>query len=509
MLRVFGQTDKTFVSNGDAVLRPLRAKVYKEDNGDFYLDIETGLEFAEWLVQGNIVVANTPQGDQAFRLSNPQKSKRKINVRAWHVFYDAENYVIADSYVVRSNCDTALRHLNSATEPVSEFDVSSDVSTINSFRCVRQSFYDAILTVLDRWGGHLVRDNFEISIKQSIGADNGVTVRYGNNLKDITAEENWDNVVTKLLPVGKDGTLLNAVRTSDSIWMISDVQYDIPYVKTVTFDQNHINPDDYDDETSYKQALVRDLRIQGRQYLDKNSLPQVNYTLSANLDAITDIGDVIEVIDERLGIDLMTNVIAYEYDCILERYTNIEFGNFKQSLSGLVSNINTTIDKTVEEKTDNLMTTINEEIDLTRSVATSVLRSPYTALSGTSYSKMPLTLQAVTGNKLEPTGDGGIRIGIGVTKVQISAQLSIDNAYESGNRHIRIVKNGFSAQNTLAWSWQTVEQGKPLTLEISPHVVDVREGDVLYLMYYSPILTDSVAGDTVGGRTAMTVQTMA
>ena len=41
MIRVFQPSDTTFTSNGDVVLRPLRAKVHKEDNNDFYLDIET------------------------------------------------------------------------------------------------------------------------------------------------------------------------------------------------------------------------------------------------------------------------------------------------------------------------------------------------------------------------------------------------------------------------------------------------------------------------------------
>ena len=36
MLRIFGQTDKLFSSNGDVVLQPLKAKVHKEDNGDYY-----------------------------------------------------------------------------------------------------------------------------------------------------------------------------------------------------------------------------------------------------------------------------------------------------------------------------------------------------------------------------------------------------------------------------------------------------------------------------------------
>ena len=362
MIRIFSPTDKIFSSNGDIVIQPLKAKVHKEDNGDYYLDLETGLEYVDYLVEGNIVVASTPQGDQAFRITNPTKTKSKITVRAWHVFYDSENYLIVDSYVVDKNCNDALDHLNSATEPQSPFTTISDVATSNSFRCVRNSLYEAISTVLERWGGHLVRNNFGIEIRTSIGQDNGVTVQYKKNLKDITCEENWNNVVTKLLPVGKDCILLNEVDSSASLYVTSDIQYSIPYTKTVSFNQD-ISEDDYESETAYKQALVSNLLEQATAYVNENSLPQINYTLKANLEKITDVGDVIEVKDERLGLDLMTNVISFDYDCILGKYTEIEFGNFKQTLSGLVGNITASVDKTVNEQLANVSITLQADLE--------------------------------------------------------------------------------------------------------------------------------------------------
>lgn len=367
MIKLFGQTDKNFLSNGDIVLHPFRAKVHKEDNGDYYLDLETGLEYVDSLVEGNIIVANTPQGDQAFRITNPVKTKSKISVKAWHVFYDSKNYLIEDSYVVDKTCNDALDHLNMATEPQSPFLTVSDVQSVNSFRCVRNSLYEAIMTVLERWGGHLVRDNFSIGIRNSIGQDNGVTVQYKKNLKDITCEENWDLVVTQLLPVGQDGILLNAIDETASIYVESETQYDIPYTKTVSFNQE-VNQEDYQDEegnldeTAYKQALVEDLMQQAQAYVNANCVPQINYTLKANLEKITDIGDTVEVIDDRIGVNLLTNVIAYDYDCILERYTEIEFGNFKKSLSGLVSNITASVDKTVKEETESVKVILSDEL---------------------------------------------------------------------------------------------------------------------------------------------------
>lgn len=362
MIRVFSATDKTFTSNGDAVLHPLKAKVHKEDNGDYYLDLETGLDYIDYVIANNIVVADTPQGEQAFRIGNPTKTKNKITARAYHVFYDSKNYLIEDSYVVDKDCNDALDHLNSATEPESPFTVISDVAVLNSYRCVRTSLYEAIQTVVERWGGHLVRDNFNIAIRTAIGADNGVTVQYAKNLREITCDENWDNVVTQLLPVGQDGILLNEVDPDADLYVYSDTQYGIPFTKTVSFDQSGVDQEEYADEAAYTAALVEDLLAQAQEYVNDNCVPQVNYTLKANLEKITDIGDTVQVKDTRLGVDLLTNVISYDYDCILGKYTEIEFGNFKQTISGLAGSINSTITSTVTEQVTNAQAVLSQEL---------------------------------------------------------------------------------------------------------------------------------------------------
>lgn len=382
MIKIFGQTDKIYTTNGDIIIQPLKAKVHKEDNGDYYLNLETGLNYIDYMVEGNIVVANTPQGEQAFRIGNVSKTKSKLSSKCYHVFYDSKNYLIADSYVVDKTCNDALDHLNSATEPQSEFETLSDVGTVNSFRCVRKSLYEAIQTIIERWGGHLVRDNFNIEIRTNIGQDNGVTVQYKKNLKDITCEENWDNVVTKLLPVGKDGLLLNAIDSSADIYVTSEIQYNLPYTKTVSFTQDDILEEDFASEELYKQALVNNLRTQALEYLETNSVPQINYTLKANLEKITDVGDVVEVVDERLGIDLMTNVIAYDYDCLLEQYTEIEFGNFKNSLSGLFGNITASVNKDVSDQVQGVSASLSTELQQATSEIMGVMGDSYVIYDG-------------------------------------------------------------------------------------------------------------------------------
>lgn len=70
MIKLFNSTDTLFLSNGDKVITPIRAKVHKKDNGSFYLSLETNLDYINDLIEGNVTVANTPQGDQAFRIRN-------------------------------------------------------------------------------------------------------------------------------------------------------------------------------------------------------------------------------------------------------------------------------------------------------------------------------------------------------------------------------------------------------------------------------------------------------
>lgn len=362
MIKLFGITDRDFTSNGDRVIHALRAKITKQDNGEFYLDLETDLSYVNDLTEGRIIVAPTPQGEQPFRVSNVQKTKNKLSTKALHVFFDSRNYLIADSYVVEKNCNDALDHLNIATEPESPFTTLSDVNTVSSYRCVRNSLYEAFTTVLERWGGHFDLDGWTVAIRNQIGQDNGVTIRYAKNMKDITVDENWDGVVTKIMPVGKDGLLL------PERYIESQIQYEIPYTKAVTFSQNDIAEDQFKDENgdldeeAYEQALINDLRQQAQAYLNDNSVPQVNYTLKANVEKLTNIGDTVEVIDERLGLTLQTNVISYVYDCILGKYVELEFGNFKKTVSNLISNITAQTQQIVQEGNEEVRVILGEEL---------------------------------------------------------------------------------------------------------------------------------------------------
>lgn len=376
MIKLFGKTETSFSSNGDKIIKAIKARIKKVDNGEFYLELETDLSYVSDLEEGRIVVAPTPQGEQYFRVSNVTKTKNKVKTKCLHVFFDSKNYLIEDSYVYQLNCNAALDHLNSATEPTSEFTTISDVPTVASYRCVRKSLYEATQTLIERYGGHLVMDKFSIGIRQTIGEDRGVVVRYAKNLKEITCAENWDNVVTKLMPIGKEGLML------PNKYVTSQTQYAIPYTKTVSFSQDNIVQDDYTtgdgqlDVEAYQAALLQDLEGKAQAYVNTNCVPQINYTTKANI-PVTDIGDTVQVIDERLGLTLTTNVISYDYDVILGQYREVEFGNFKQTLSGLTTQIATATQAIIDEGTINLQALMSQELQEATDTIMEALGSGY------------------------------------------------------------------------------------------------------------------------------------
>ena len=47
--------------------------ITQEDNGEYYIDIETTMEDRDYLQEGMIIRANTRWGEQGFRLTNPKR----------------------------------------------------------------------------------------------------------------------------------------------------------------------------------------------------------------------------------------------------------------------------------------------------------------------------------------------------------------------------------------------------------------------------------------------------
>lgn len=365
MIRVYDSSEKLFNNNGIKILHPLSAIVFKEDNGDYYIEVEDSIEKVDYYQASMIINCPTPfpEGNQSFRIVKIDKTNSRVKVKANHVYFDTDNYMIDDKYIVDKDCNYALDYLNKNCDVETPFTTNSDVTSTNSYRCVRKLLSEAITTLIDRWGGHLVRDNFNISIKQNIGVDRGLIVKYRKNITSIKAEEVWDNVVTKIMPVGKDGLLL-----PEKYLEVKDKLYDIPFSKIVKIDQD-LEQEENESDEDFTERLIADLRLKAKSYLEENKYPKVNYNLSANLDNITDVGDTIYVDHPKLNIKMTTNVISVKWDVISKKYKNIEFGNFRNKLKDLLKNMNTIANEISKDNSNKTKSFLEKElIDATNKI---------------------------------------------------------------------------------------------------------------------------------------------
>ena len=294
MIKVYEADEKLFANNGLKILHPLMADVTKKDNGDYYCEFKDTIDNLEYYQKGMIIRVPTRWGVQGFRCDNPIVTNKKVECKAWHLSYDAKNYIINNSYVVDSNCNVALSHFNSSTDIPSPFDTISDITAVTSTRVVRKTLWEVYewLASEEKYGGHFFRDNWTLGIKETIGEDRGIVLAHEKNISEIKVEEDWTNVCTKILPYTTDRDI---AITLDDVYVETEEQlYDIPFSKVVKF-ENEIDKKEFETEDEYISAVKEWLGNKASEYLSDNSLPKVNYNVSALIQDVSDVGDIIRV----------------------------------------------------------------------------------------------------------------------------------------------------------------------------------------------------------------------
>ena len=381
MIRVYDATERLFNHNGIKALHPLFAEITKIDNGDYYIELEDTLENLEYYQKGLIIRASTPWGNQGFRCDNPIIKNNRVTCKAWHLTYDAKNYLIKDSYAVDKNCNDALNYFNDNTDITSPFDVSSDITEISSTRVVRETLFNVFERFIsaDKYGGHWVRDNFSFGINASVGQDRGVVLAYQKNISDIEVSENWDNVCTKILPYTTDGDV--AIELDETYVELSEDLYDIPYSQTVKF-ENIYKKEDFATREEFLTATKEWLKAQADAYLDVNKVPLVNYSISAEISNVSDIGDLIYVKHPKVNVNITTNVISIKYDVLKGKYTKIEFGNFKKEIKNFRQEIVEEVGKDTNTKVNETKNLLEQELSDATDKINSVLGNSYVIYDG-------------------------------------------------------------------------------------------------------------------------------
>ncbi len=354
MIRIYSNDCKDFNNNGLGILLDFKTspKITESLNGNFELNFDYAIKGknVEHLIVDNIIKAPYDGKNQLFRIKKVKPNLSKINIYAAHIFYDLSENFLVDVAPTQKNAVNAISWLLEHAMFKTNFSITGDTSAILSARYVRKNIVDAILgadnCIVKKWGGEIERDNFNIIYHCQRGADRGVRIKQGKNIKEVELEIDFTSVVTRIIPQGANELLLPEIYVDSPIINT----YRNPIVAKYEFNDIAV-----DDNTTEDQAyeLLREAakKLFSDDNIDKPTISvKVNwlelskteeYKNYSNLEYVR-LGDTVTV--QALGYEYKIRVIKVVYDCLLNTYTSFEIGDPKADfVSNTVDNIATQI----------------------------------------------------------------------------------------------------------------------------------------------------------------------
>lgn len=356
---LYSAGENKFDTNGlGSLSEAVSCTITEERNGLYELEMTypvIGKLYNEIKISG-IVMAVPGDGreSQPFRI---YKISRPINgiitINAEHISYQLSH--IPCSPFSAGTASEALEGLKSHAAEECPFDFWTDKSTGAAFTVSVPSSIRSRLggiegSILDIYGGEYEFDRYTVKLYNQRGRDNGVTLRYGKNITDLTQEENIESTVTGIYPywTGSDGQYVELPEKVIS----AENAVNYPYPRTVPMDFSS----DFEERPTEEQ-----LREATKAYIKNNNIGVPSVSISVSFVALwqteeyKDIApleraglcDTVGIEFEKLGISAKAKVIKTVYNVILERYDSLELGEARSNLASTIANQQ----KELEEKT--------------------------------------------------------------------------------------------------------------------------------------------------------------
>lgn len=350
---LFASNATSFNTNGIGRLADtISCQVTEERNGVYELVLvypTTGVHYDELEVSKIIVVKpNQSQERQAFEIYSISKPiNQRVTVNANHISY-RQSYVPIEPFIATGITATMQGLVDNSLESnIFTFttDLTNEVSTFNlstpaSMRKCLGGMQGSVLDVFSgSTGVEYLWDNFNTFITLSRGADNGVYLRYRKNITDIEEKKSIEDTITGVLPVWNN--------QDNTISIHGAIQYS-QYASNYPIHRTEILDLSAEYETMPTSA---ELETAGQNYISRAGvgLPNTNIKISfvdltgierfENIGALETVNlcDTIHVIYEPLGIQFDAKVVKTTWDVLRNRYTEIEIGNPKNTISKTIA----------------------------------------------------------------------------------------------------------------------------------------------------------------------------
>ena len=362
MIEAYKSTNTNFDFNGDMVLKPSLCDLEVELNGMIEVTLEHPYDkLGRWryIEEDNIIRVPYPgkQEGQLFYIYDKDKGMTGVKCKARHIFFDLASEVLVDCRPTNCNGKEALRKMLEGTG----FTGYSDIVAINTAHYIRKHIANEALisddenSFVNKWGGELDVDNFNVYMNNRTGGEYGVTFKYGRDLINLNENSNIDSIITRVIPVGFNGiTIPETYVESPLINKYRKVKTDV-----VKFDYIKVKESPEDEEGYDTLEKAQEALREAAKELFNDGLDKLLYQLDLEVTKLentlkyedykdiltTGLGDTVGVEHIDIGIDIKTRVIKFTYDCIKEKYKTITIGNYIENDIDRQNSVESTLDK--------------------------------------------------------------------------------------------------------------------------------------------------------------------
>lgn len=186
--------------------------------------------------------------------------------------------------------------------------------------------------VQEKWGGILVWDslNKKLSLRDEAIYQNytGYQIRYAKNLKGITRSDDYD-IVTRLYPFGESD--LNIANVNGGLLYLDDNSYTNEVLEGIWHNQ------DIADQTQLKFAAEKQLAVMCRprhsyktEVLDLRTLPGYGHEIFKR-------DDMVDIVDEELGIDARNRITRHRYNVFQPWLCEVDAGDPLEAIEAMVA----------------------------------------------------------------------------------------------------------------------------------------------------------------------------
>lgn len=329
----------------------ISCEVTEERNGEYELEMEypiIGKHYADLALRCIILAKpNYADNNQAFRIyAITTPIDGVVTVQARHISYDLSGIPVLP--FTATSCSAACQGLMDNAAVQNPFTIGTTLGTIADFKAdvpasVRSWFGGKEGSLIDVYGGEWAYDNYTCTLKSARGQNRGVVIRYGKNLIDFEQEKNCEEVWTGVLPYWADeeGNLVRA--------NIINLVGNFEYRRILCLDLSM----DFEEQPTAAQLTTR-----AQSYINNNDIgvPKVHITLDwvqiSELTDRVDLCDTVKVVFEKIGVETSAKVIRTVWDVLKERYSEIEIGDPKYTITDTI----TALEQETEKATSSVST---------------------------------------------------------------------------------------------------------------------------------------------------------